>query len=119
MTRIQVLALVALVLSAVVFVRRRYSKGLSDVPGPFLASFSILWQVWHVIKGDIEWESIRLHKEHGAYCLVACLLARILSLTYWQYLRLCRDRPLCSDQSQGSQCQSSRWDSGDPAGAAP
>lgn len=54
-----------LVLGALVFIRRRNAAGLKDIPGPFWASFSTGWHVWRVFKGDIEWESIRLHGNHG------------------------------------------------------
>lgn len=57
----------AIALGVFLFIRRRYASSLSDIPGPFLASFSIIWQVWHVAKGDIEWRSIELHEKHGTY----------------------------------------------------
>ena len=48
-----------------VFYRRRYLSKLSDIPGPFIASFSVLWQVIHIIKGDIDRESSKLHDQYG------------------------------------------------------
>lgn len=44
---------------------RRYLSSISDIPGPFLASFSNLWMIWHVIKGDNEKVLIREHEKHG------------------------------------------------------
>ncbi|RDL36418.1 Uncharacterized protein BP5553_05770 [Venustampulla echinocandica] len=35
-------------------VRRRYYSPLSDIPGPFFASFSVIWQLWHIIKCHTE-----------------------------------------------------------------
>ena len=54
-------------------VYRRYFTSIRDIPGPFLASFSHLWQVYQLWKGHIEEETIRLHKKHGQY-LVLCRL---------------------------------------------
>ena len=57
-------------LSSVLFflavaIRRRYFSSISDIPGPFLASFSILWEVWNVIEGHIEEKVIALHEKYG------------------------------------------------------
>lgn len=59
---------VALLLICFVVVRailRRYWTPIADIPGPFLASFSKLWQVYHLWKGHVEEELIALHKKHG------------------------------------------------------
>jgi hypothetical protein len=48
------------------FVRRRYFSPLSDIPGPFVASFtSSLWQLWQIAKGHTEAAVIELHQKHG------------------------------------------------------
>lgn len=44
---------------------RRYWTPLRDIPGPFLGSFSSLWQVYQLWKGHTEEEIISLHKKHG------------------------------------------------------
>lgn len=50
----------------VVAVRRRYFSGvISDVPGPFWASFSTLWELWTIIEGHLEIAVIALHERHG------------------------------------------------------
>lgn len=54
-----------LILLVLIAVKRRYSTSIRDVPGPFLASFSSLWQVYRLWKGDGETEWIRLHNKHG------------------------------------------------------
>lgn len=60
------LAVVAVVLTAVL-VRRRYFSPLSDIPGPFVASFSAsLWQLYHILTGHIEVAVIELHRKHGS-----------------------------------------------------
>ena len=46
---------------------RRYWTPLRDIPGPFLGSFSSLWQVYQLWKGHTEKEIIRLHKKHGRH----------------------------------------------------
>ncbi|KAL4772502.1 cytochrome P450 [Aspergillus nidulans var. acristatus] len=59
---------VALILIAAVILRvlyRRYWFPIRDVPGPFWASFSSLWKVYHVVKGHTEEQIIKLHKEHA------------------------------------------------------
>ena len=58
-----VFLLAAYVVSIVV--RRRYFSAISDVPGPFLASFSTLWEIWEIITGHIEITVIALHEKHG------------------------------------------------------
>lgn len=58
-----VLLLAAYVVS--VAIRRRYFSPISDIPGPFLASFSTLWEIWEVIAGHIEVTVIALHEKHG------------------------------------------------------
>lgn len=58
----------ALVLVGLLIVRaivRRYWTPIRDIPGPFLASFSKLWQIYQLWKGHIEEELIHLHKKHG------------------------------------------------------
>jgi hypothetical protein len=48
------------------FVRRRYFSPLSDIPGPFVASFSAsLWHLWHIWKGHVEVAVIEQHQKHG------------------------------------------------------
>lgn len=44
---------------------RRYLTSLRGIPGPFLASFSSLWQVYYLFQGHTEEEIIKLHKKHG------------------------------------------------------
>lgn len=46
-------------------VRRRYFSATSDIPGPFLASFSSLWEIREIIAGHIERTVIALHEKHG------------------------------------------------------
>jgi hypothetical protein len=66
-TVLQALEASAGLLLAVVFMRRRYFSPLSDIPGPFVASFTTsLWQLWHILKGHIEVAVIELHQRHGS-----------------------------------------------------
>lgn len=72
-----VMSLPTLSLSAVVFVlltiikRRYFTSGISDIPGPFLASISVLWQLYHIIDGHTEEEVIALHKKHGTFVRIS------------------------------------------------
>src|SRR5689334_9501028 len=52
---------------ATVAVKRRYFSSLSDIPGPFLASFSRLWQIITLIKGDSLNDFYNLHQKHGSF----------------------------------------------------
>ncbi|KAF1810375.1 cytochrome P450 [Eremomyces bilateralis CBS 781.70] len=46
---------------------RRYFSAISDVPGPFAASFTRLWHMQRILKGDQNLELIRLHERHGHF----------------------------------------------------
>lgn len=58
-------------LAALVFIvlRRRYFTGISDISGLFFASFSLLWQLYHIVKGDIDRSLAELHEKYGM-CMV-------------------------------------------------
>ena len=45
--------------------RRYFTAGIRDIPGPLVGSFSVLWQLYHIIHGHIEEETIKLHRTHG------------------------------------------------------
>ena len=45
--------------------RRIYFFPISDIPGPFVARFSILWQLWVTTTGQLGPATIALHKKHG------------------------------------------------------
>lgn len=62
-----VVSFTTIVVIFIMLVRRRYSSGISQFKGPFLASVSAAWQIWHVAKGDIEYAVLREHKKHGTY----------------------------------------------------
>ncbi len=61
-------SLLSIVLLIVVLIalRRRYLSPVSDIPGPFFATFSIFWKLRHIVKGHLEEETINLHKKHGS-----------------------------------------------------
>ncbi|OAX83728.1 hypothetical protein ACJ72_01908 [Emergomyces africanus] len=65
--------LVGLLLVAVltICIWRRYFSPISDIPGPFSASFTRLWHIRRILKGDQNLELIRLHNEHGHFVRVA------------------------------------------------
>ncbi|KAL4784109.1 cytochrome P450 [Aspergillus varians] len=50
---------------------RRYQSPLSDIPGPFLASFTRLWHIVRIFAGDINLRSIREHERHGPFVRIA------------------------------------------------
>jgi hypothetical protein len=55
----------SLAILVAIFVKRCWFSSISDIPGPFLGSFSVLWQIWNSIKGHTEAETIALHRKHG------------------------------------------------------
>ena len=48
-----------------VAVQRRYLSSISDVPGPFLASFSLFWQLYKIFTQHTERDTINAHKKYG------------------------------------------------------
>ncbi|KAI1095697.1 benzoate 4-monooxygenase cytochrome P450 [Rostrohypoxylon terebratum] len=43
----------------------RYRTGLSNIPGPFLASFSNLWKVLSVYRDEMPQKNIAVHRKYG------------------------------------------------------
>lgn len=64
-TYLKLVAGAVLTFVALIFVHRRWFSSISDIPGPFLGSFSVLWQILHAIKGHTEEETIAEHRKHG------------------------------------------------------
>ena len=66
-------ALLSLAIAVVlaVVIKRRYFSPLSDIPGPFLASFTRLWQAATMVKGDSLVVFYNLHQKHGPFVRVA------------------------------------------------
>jgi len=60
---------IAVVLAVVI--KRRYFSPLSDIPGPFLASFTRLWQAATMVNGDSLVVFYNLHQKHGPFVRVA------------------------------------------------
>ena len=54
-----------LVLLCLRTLRTRFSRGLSKVPGPFIASISNLWKVNAVYKGDMPRRNMAVHENFG------------------------------------------------------
>lgn len=52
---------------------RCYFSPIRDTPGPFAASFTRLWHVGHIIKGDQNLKLIRLHDKHGMPVFMALI----------------------------------------------
>lgn len=50
---------------------RRYFSSLSDIPGPFLASFSRLWHILHILRGDQSVRIYELHQKYGPFVRIA------------------------------------------------
>lgn len=54
-----------MVLLVVAIIRRIYFHPVSDIPGPFVAKFSSIWQLWVVITGQAGPATVALHKKYG------------------------------------------------------
>ncbi|MCJ1321857.1 hypothetical protein MMC15_007202 [Xylographa vitiligo] len=52
-------------------IRRIYFSPISDIPGPFVARFSILWQLWVTATGQLGPAIVALHKKHGKFVRIA------------------------------------------------
>ncbi|KAK8042325.1 cytochrome P450 [Apiospora phragmitis] len=50
---------------------RRYWAPISHIPGPFTASFTRLWHMHRILKGDQNTELIRLHEKHGYFVRIS------------------------------------------------
>lgn len=44
---------------------KRYGSSLRTVPGPFTASFTRLWKLRQMFKGDMHLTNIALHRKYG------------------------------------------------------
>lgn len=73
-----VLTAVAISSLFLVFVRRRYGSSISDVPGPFIGSFSVLWLLWNIFRGQLGQATIEAHRKYGC-CTSTMLKRRIVS----------------------------------------
>ena len=58
-------ALILLSLVALRLIRNRYKTSLYDIPGPFFASLSDLWLLWHCYRGRC-YKDYELHREYGS-----------------------------------------------------
>ncbi|KAF2186764.1 cytochrome P450 [Zopfia rhizophila CBS 207.26] len=46
----------------------RYYISVKDIPGPFVVSFSVWWQLYHIIvKSDYATEIVKRHRKHGNF----------------------------------------------------
>ncbi|KAI0127595.1 cytochrome P450 [Xylariales sp. AK1849] len=67
---VQALILVGTVISLTI-VRRRYFSPISSVPGPFLASFSRLWHLRQIWRGDQQIAVAKQHEKYGPFVRIA------------------------------------------------
>lgn len=65
------LASVVLAFLAIAIGRRRYFSPISDVPGPFFASITRIWHVFHILHGKQSEVLTHLHKTHGPFVRIA------------------------------------------------
>lgn len=65
------LALAVIAVFSICVWRRYFVSSLREIPGPFVASFTRLWHMHHIVKGDQNLELIRLHDQHGHFVRIA------------------------------------------------
>ncbi|MCJ1472767.1 hypothetical protein MMC13_001416 [Lambiella insularis] len=71
---LEVFLAILITISVFVFVtiiRRIFFHALSDIPGPFVAKFSTIWQLWVVITGQVGPATIALHRKYGKFVRIA------------------------------------------------
>lgn len=61
-----------LVLGVVRYLYQTLTSPLRDVPGPFLARFTRLWEIQAVLKHDSPTFNITLHEQYGKEHLLSC-----------------------------------------------
>jgi hypothetical protein len=67
----QLIAVCAIVLLLGIIVKRKYLSPISNIPGPFVASFSRLWQLYHIIDGHTEAATIAVHQKYGKFVRIS------------------------------------------------
>ena len=72
LTTSQLIVLLVALFVGLTAVKRRYLASISDIPGPFWASISSSWQIYHLFKGHTEVEIVNLHRKHGRSGLLRC-----------------------------------------------
>ena len=90
---LQVLGALLLFFSAfivVAVIRRIYFSPISDIPGPLVARFSILWQLWVTATGQLGPAIVALHKKHGNE--QSCIACTRYSNTNEPYRQVCSHR---------------------------
>lgn len=70
------ITITTLVFVVVVIVLRSLLTPLRNVPGPFLARFSRLWYLIHILKGNWEKVDVELHRRYGKTDLLSTGLER-------------------------------------------
>lgn len=65
------LLILFLALVFVTTIRRRYFSPLSHTPGPFLASFSRLWHMRYILRGDQQMVLAKAHEKYGPFVRIA------------------------------------------------
>lgn len=45
---------------------RAHLSAPRGVPGPRLAKYTCLWELWHTARGEMHTETVKLHERYGA-----------------------------------------------------
>ncbi|UPL00177.1 hypothetical protein LCI18_011111 [Fusarium solani-melongenae] len=74
------LPIIATVLVLLHLTRNYFTRGVSEVPGPFLARFSNLWRFIDVARGKAEETHLKLHQKYGQYVRLGPNLVSVQNL---------------------------------------
>lgn len=69
--KFSVFGIAVLILIATVVIYRRYFSPLSDIPGPFWASFSRLWHIRITLQGNQNERLSQAHQKYGHFVRLA------------------------------------------------
>ncbi|KAK5997496.1 Cytochrome P450 monooxygenase gsfF-like protein [Cladobotryum mycophilum] len=90
---IQFVCIFLLAVLLTIVIGRRYYSSLSKYPGPFLGSFSTLWQMRHAMRGNFSKDLHQLHLDHGDFVRIS---HREISVTHPDAVRDVLQAPLRS-----------------------
>lgn len=78
-----------------VALQRRYLSSISDIPGPFSASFSLFWKLYKIFTKHTERATIDAHKKYGMP-LFSYILSRIANIS-GKFVRISHNEVSISD----------------------
>ena len=82
------LLLISVIVFAAQLVYNRYFHPLSGIPGPFWASISKFWSIWHTSRGRVHVVHVASHRKYGQEIRLSheqfIIHKLIFASVYWQ-----------------------------------